>query len=181
MLILHGDNQVASRQKLTELKKNASVLEFLGSDLTLETLANVMATKSLFGQANTIVIEGLFSQRTSNLKKELIAYLLAHQTSDVIVWEGKDVTAQVKDFSQVQKFDLPKFIFNFLDRPTIAGLHQVLQTMPAEQILASLATRAHKRANLSWLKSLLDLDYRLKSGVLPYDLATGLELWCAKL
>jgi len=181
MIILHGDHQVASRQKLLDLKKDKSVLEFLGSELTLAALVNTLTTKSLFGQANTIVIEGLFSLRPSTLKKILITYLLNHLESDVIVWEPKDVSSQIKDFKQVQKFDLPKYIFAFLDNPTVSGLQQVLQTMPPEQILASLATRGYKRVDTKWLQELLTIDYQLKTGNLPYDLTTALELWCAKL
>lgn len=181
MHILHGDHQVASREKLLELKRDKSVLEFFGADLTVDKLHTVLNTKSLFGPAHTVVIESLFSQRNSTQKKDLISYLLNHLESDVIIWEPKDVSAQAKDFPEVLKFDLPKYIFSFLDNPTIPGLQQVLQTMPAEQIFASLATRAYKRANTKWLASLLDLDFKLKTGALPYDLATALELWCAKL
>ncbi len=181
MIILHGDNQVASRQALLTAKEGRPLLEFMGSDLTLEQLVNAVETNSLFGQANTVVIEGIFSQRPSTNKKSIIAYLEAHQEANIILWESKDVTSQLKNFKPAPKYDLPKYIFNFLDRPTISGLHQVLQTMPAEQILASLATRAHKRANTEWLEELLAIDYKLKTGALPYDLATALELWCAKL
>ena len=181
MLILHGDNQVASRQALLAAKEGKPILEFMGSDLTLDHLVNAVETNSLFGQANTVIIEGIFSQRPSTNKKAAVEYLEAHPDADIIIWEGKDVTTQLKNFKSVQKYDFPKYIFSFLDSPTISGLHQVLQTMPAEQILASLATRAHKRANTSWLKSLLDLDYKLKTGALPYNLAAALELWCAKL
>lgn len=175
MIILHGNNQVASRQALLAAKEGRPVLEFMGSDLSLDQLVNAVETNSLFGQANTVVIERAFA------KKEISEYLAKNQDKDIIIWEPKDVSTKVKDFKNVQKFDLPKYIFGFLDNPTISGLHQVLQTMPAEQILASLATRAHKRANTKWLQELLAIDYKIKTGVLPYDLATALELWCAKL
>lgn len=181
MQVLHGDNQVASRQKLLDLKKDKSVLEFFGADLTVDKLHSVLNTKSLFGPAHTVVIESLFSQRNSALKKDLVSYLLNHLISDVIIWEGKDVSTQVKDFSQVQKFDLPKHIFTFLDSPSLSTLHLALSTTEPEVVFASLVTRGYKRANIKWLQDLLTIDYQLKTGILPYDLATGLELWCAKL
>lgn len=181
MIILHGDNQVVSRQALLAAREGKPVLEFMGSDLSLDPLVNAVETDSLFGQANTVIIEGIFSQRVSVNKKTIVEYLESHQNSDIIIWESKDVSTQLKNFKNIQKFDLPKYIFNFLDNPTISGLHQVLQTMPAEQILASLGTRAHKRANIKWLQKLLTIDYQLKTGNLPYDLTTALELWCAKL
>lgn len=181
MLILHGDNQVASRQALLAAKEGRPILEFTGSDISLDKLVNAVETNSLFGQANTAVIEGIFSQRVSANKKTIVEYLESHQDSDILIWESKDVSSQIKNFKNIQKFDLPKYIFGFLDNPTISGLHQVLQTMPPEQILASLATRAYKRANTKWLQELLTLDYQLKTGSRPYDLTTALELWCAKL
>ncbi len=180
MLILHGDNQIASRQALLTAKEGRPILEFMGSNLSLDQLVNAVETNSLFGQANTVVIEGIFSQRVSSNKKSITEYLESHQDSDIIVWESKDISSQVKNFKNIQKFDLPKYIFSFLDNPTIPGLHQVLQTMPPEQILASLATRAYKRVNTKWLQELLVIDYKLKTGALPYDLTTALELWVAK-
>ena len=123
----------------------------------------------------------ILSLSKGRLQKEIVEYLINNQDKDIIVWEPKDLSAKVKNFKNVQKFDLPKYIFSFLDNPTVPGLHLVLQTMPAEQIMASLATRAHKRANTKWLQELLTIDYKLKTGTLPYDLTVALELWCAKL
>ncbi len=179
MLILHGDNQITSREALNSLKKDALVI----NNLSLDIIRQAVESKSLFNDIKQIVIENIFSSRPSNSKKQIIEYLLANQKENILIWESKDVTTQLKEFSPqiIKSFVLPKYIFNFLDRPTIPGLHQVLQTMPAEQILASLATRAHKQVNTKWLEELLAIDYKLKTGLLPYDLSTALELWCVKL
>lgn len=181
MIILHGDHQVLSRQFLLDLKKGKQIIEFLGSDLTLDKLSVAIETKSLFGEVNTVIIEGLFSQRNSQLKKDLINYLTKHSSDDIIIWEPKDVSSQVKDFKDVRKFDLPKHIFKFLDSPSLDNLHLSLGTMEPEIIFASLVTRAYKQQKLTWLKDLLEIEYKLKSGNLPYDLSTALELWCAKI
>ena len=175
MFILHGDDQVASRQALLTVKEGKSTLEFMGSNLTLDQLVNAVETNSLFGQANTVVIERAFA------KKEISEYLTKNQDKDIIIWEPKDVSVKVKDFKNVQKFDLPKHIFKFLDSPSLSTLHLALSTAPVEVVFASLATRAHKRANTKWLQQLLIIDYKLKTGALPYNLTTALELWCAKL
>lgn len=181
VIILHGDNQVASRQALLKAKEGKSILEFIGSNLLLNQLVNAVETNSLFGQANTVVIESIFSLRVGAAKKALTGYLESHQDSDIIVWESKDVSSQIKNFKNVQKFDLPKHIFAFLDNPTLSTLHLALSTTEPEVLFASLATRAHKRANTKWLQELLAIDYKLKTGALPYDLTTALELWCSKL
>jgi len=175
MIVLHGDNQVASRSALLAAKEGKSILEFMGSDLSLNQLVNAVETNSLFGQANTVVIERAFT------KKEIAEYLAKNQDKDIIIWEPKDVSAKVKDFKNVQKFDLPKYIFKFLDAPSLSTLRLALSATPPEVVFASLATRAYKRAHTKWLQELLTIDYKIKTGVLPYDLATALELWCAKL
>ena len=175
MLILHGDNQVASRQALLTAKEGKQILEFSGSDITVNQLHHAVSTNSLFGQTNTIVIERAFA------KKDTADYLVQNQEADIIIWEPKDVSAKVKDFKNVQKFDLSKHIFLFLDSPSLSSLHLALSTAPAEVVFASLVTRSYKRTNTKWLQELLAIDYKLKSGALPYDLATALELWCAKL
>lgn len=180
MIILHGDNQVASRQALSTIKLGKSILEFMGSDLSLDGLINAVETNSLFGQANTVIIEGIFSQRVSTNKKLIAEYLETHQNSDIIIWEPKDVSSQIKNYKNIQKFDLPKHIFDFLDNPTLSTFHLALNTTEPEVLFASLATRAYKRANTKWLQELLTLDYQLKTGSLPYDLTTALELWIAK-
>lgn len=179
MLILHGDNQIASREALNSYKKNSIVI----NELLLDSIRQAVESKSLFGDISLVIIENIFSSRPSNTKKQIIEYLLANQKENILIWESKDVTSQLKTFPGeiIKRYDLPKYIFSFLDRPTISGLHQVLQTMPPEQILASLATRAHKQVNTKWLQELLDIDYKIKTGTLPYDLSVALELWCAKL
>lgn len=179
MIILHGDNQVESRKVWIEAKKNKQVLEFDGAVLTVADLANAINTVSLFEQSNSIFIEGLFGRRVSTERKDLISYLEKHPDADITIWEGKDISTQVKDLPN-RNLELPKYIFKFLDSPTIEGLHLVLQTMPVEQILASLATRAHKQLKLDWIKSLLTIDYAQKTSQAPYDLVAALELWIAK-
>lgn len=179
MLILHGDNQTASRQAYLELKKD----EFVLGEVTVDNLRQAIESKSLFGDINQVVVENVFSSKPSNQKKMIIEYLRDHQSDTVLIWESKDVTTQLREFEvkNIKRFDFPKYIFGFLDHPTILGLHQVLQTMSSEQILASLTTRAHKQANAKWLNGLLTIDYKLKTGLFPYDLSTALELWIAKL
>lgn len=190
MLILHGDNQIASRETfITQVKlaqgDNKHIVEFAGTSFGMADLIQSVESSSLFGQTSLTILEGFFSSRPSNAKKEITSYLSAHSDSDILIWESKDVTAQLKDFSSnvIKKFDFPKHLFQFLDNPAIPSLHQTLTSLPAEMIFASLVTRMHKQlmagnyALRTKYLSLLDLEYKLKTGLLPYDLTTGLELW----
>mgnify|MGYP001565503277 CR=1 FL=1 len=186
MIILHGDNQVASRQQLTAAKQEAvkqgKQLVELGSDITIEQVVSAVESNSLFGSSNLVVIENLFSGRPSNDRKAVVAYLLA-KPGDVVVWEGKDVSAKIKEFDPqfVRRFDLPKYIFAFLDNPTPQNLRKCLETMPVEQVFASLVTRMHKRGRADYLTGLLEIDYAQKTSSAPYDLAAALEIFMVRL
>lgn len=214
MIILHGDNQVASRQQMTIAKQEAvrqgKQLVELGSELTLEQVVSAIETNSLFGSSNLVVIENLFSGRPSNDRKAVIEYLLA-KSGDVVVWEGKDVSAKIKEFDPqlVRRFDLPKYVFKFLDDLSLSSLQLSLQSAAAEQILALLAGHIHKlilvkegmsslpdwqtsklksqvsRFSLDKLtdlsRKLLQIDYAQKTSALPYDLATALEIFVVRL
>ena len=96
---------------------------------------------------------------------------------NITMWEGKDVSTLLPN----KKFDLPKYIFKFLDNPSVELLHLCLKSLPVEMLFASLVTRAHKQVKTVWIKELLQIDYKIKTGALPYDLVTALELWCTKL
>lgn len=215
MIILHGDNQVASRAQLTLAKQAAvksgkQVIELEG-DVTLDQVVTAVESNSLFGNTNTVVIENLFSGRPSNQRKAVADYLLKNISSDIVAWDGKDISTKIKEFDPlvVRRFDLPRTVFKFLDDLSLSSLELALQVTPAEQILALLAGHLHKLilvkesvANLpSWqiaklnsqvtkfslekLKQmahkLLEIDYAQKTSASPYELATGLELWVARL
>lgn len=189
MLILHGEHQVASRDQLTALRRaSLQPIEFSGSDLDPDRLIPACESKSLFGQTASVFIENLFSSRTGAAKKQIAGYLRDHPDFDVTVWEPKDVSSQLKDFPPqvVRRFDLPRHIFKFLDHPSLTTLHLALSVTPSEVVFASLVTRLHKQIasgnlqTLSRYQQLLDIDYKLKTSALPYDLATALELWLLK-
>ena len=214
MIILHGDNQVASRQHLTTLKQAATKLgkqiTELAGEVSLELLMPAAESNSLFGSSNLVVIENLFSGRPSNDRKAVISYLLA-KSGDVVVWEGKDVSGKIKDVDpqSTRRFDLPKYVFKFLDNLSITSLQLALSTAAPEQILALLASQIHKIilfkegvASLpSWQlaklkiqssrfkiqdliklnRELLEIDYAQKTSAAPYDLATALEIFVVRL
>src|SRR5262245_12828796 len=135
MLILHGDNQPASRQYFldhkTTYKSTHQLIELAGDTLTIAELTPLLQTNSLWGQANSIFMTTVFSSRPSDRKKQLVAFL--HQqpaTTLVTIWEPQDVSPALKTFpsSTIKKFDLPKHIFTFLDTLSVSTLHQALAT-----------------------------------------------------
>ena len=66
MLILHGDNLVASRQLLIEKIKpfkarNAEVVKLNGAKVDLTEIQQALESQSLFGLERLVVIVGLLS------------------------------------------------------------------------------------------------------------------------
>lgn len=177
MQIIHGENQIASRAAFIALKKNGQNLN--GDSVTLSDVISAISSPSLFGESTTLFIEGLFSARPSGRKTEIIDYLAAHNDLAIVIWEHKDVSVQLKSFDPKtsQRFDLPKMIFSFMDRPTIELLHKCLESMPVEQVFASLVTRLYKQEKSADLQKLLELDYKNKTSQLPYDMVCALEIF----
>lgn len=122
VIIIHGDNIAASRQKLThviaEAKEKGSVIVHLDAKtLTRATLESAVSAQSLFSQPTLVVIEGLFSLPVSKKRSELIAFVGAADVS-VVLWDKKEVTkTQLKNFPSAQSlvFKSSSFLFKWLE------------------------------------------------------------------
>lgn len=123
MLIFHGDDYLASRQTLnTHLDQLANsgyeVNRLEAKDITPSDLTQLLDNTNLFGNKPTPVIFGFFSLLASSNKKKLQEILVKNQKEEVILYEGKTLSAtQLKVFPQATtKLFKPKsIIFNFLD------------------------------------------------------------------
>ncbi len=215
MLILHGDHTAASRQFfLTELEsarsRRLNLVELSGQTLTLPDLEASASATTLLGETNFLVTTDLFARRPGKEKSLLVSYLKSHPGLQLIDWESKDVSAQLTTFpaSAVRKFELPKYLFKFLDRFSLDLLHQTLQVTPAELLFSLLARRLHDlilaKAGLlsgpawktdllrrqaaayspsrlqSLSRDLLLIDYAQKTSASAMDLSAALELWVIK-
>ncbi len=134
MIILHGEHELASRQKLIELTTAArqagrQVKWLDGKKLTLADLELATGSDSLFGTPITLVIEQVFAGPKSKRKDELVNWLKNQaqpagaareldNATDIILWETKTLTAtQLKPFAttNIQQFKLANAVFSWLD------------------------------------------------------------------
>jgi len=123
MIILHGENNLLSRQKLASeianfrLKTQGEVLRYEGNNLNLMDLRQSLESNSILGHTHLVVVENLFSGRTSLEKQKIIDYLKKTSPKNLIIWEEKKIDGRilVAFKGQVLKFDLDPFIFRFLD------------------------------------------------------------------
>jgi DNA polymerase III delta subunit len=161
MIILHGDQLVNSRKKLSEYLDQArqqqiKVVTLLAKKLTPAELEEKLGATSLFGDDQLTVIEELHSLPTSARKKQLIELLsnaAQDDQSQIIIWEKRSLTpTMLKKFAGATKleFKLNKLLFKWLD--TISGgknsptqqaqklksLHQVIEQESAGLVMMML-------------------------------------------
>jgi len=154
MMILHGENTILSRQKLQEeieafkFKKKGEVLRFEANNLSLIDFQQALESLSLLEENRLIILENLFSGRSSKEKNNIIAYLKKSNSVNLIIWEGKKIDGRtLSSFkSQVLRFNLPLVVFRFLDSlapgnpvQSINLFHQSLEQDPPELIFYLLS------------------------------------------
>lgn len=208
MIIIHGDDILNSRSFYLSIKKDPYI-ELNGNDLTLTVLKQNLGSTSLFGEIPVLIIENFFSRRTSTEKTKIIDFLLS-DNYQIIFYDSKDISPQLKKFKPdvIKIFDLPKYLFRFLDTFSSDLLSKTLETLEPEIVLASLAKHLHnlilvktgsldlpgwqvqkfqsqaskyslpKLINLNSL--LLAVDLAQKTSTSPLSLSQALDLWCAK-
>ena len=149
IIILHGENNFLSRQKLQEeietfkAEKKGEVLRFEGNNLSLVNLQQALESSSLINENQLVVIESLFSGRKNKQKEIILSYLKETNPENLVIWEGKKIDGRaLSSFkAQVLRFDLPLIIFRFLDSlapenipQSINLFHQSLKQDPPELV-----------------------------------------------
>jgi hypothetical protein len=131
-IILHGQNGTKSLQRLdlfiaTARKRGWEVL-----------YDEIPATKSLFGVQRLIVVRNI-----DLLNKNTIKYL-GKLDGTIIIYHDSDLPAlflnNFKD-AKIEKYELPKLIWKFLDNPSVGGLHEIIKSESPEFIFALLSRR----------------------------------------
>jgi hypothetical protein len=131
-IILHGENGTKSLERLdffiaTAKKRGWEVI-----------YDEIPATQSLFGVQMLIVVKNYIL-----LDKNTIKYL-AKLDGTIIIYHDSDLPAlflnNFKD-AKVEKYELPKLIWKFLDNPSIAGLHEIIKSESPEFIFVLLSRR----------------------------------------
>ncbi len=124
-IVLHGDNNVASRIALNEhiaqIKKTGDeeIIRLDGEKLDLTELKQALESQSLFGSERLVVIENLLSRQRSKTKDALLDYVGSQEyITQLILWEKKQATAaQLKKIKNIKQtlFKISPKIFKFLD------------------------------------------------------------------
>jgi len=121
-LILHGENIIASRQKLVTSIQNYTdkgfeLFHLEAKNLDVPTLEEKLGSTNLFGNQHGVIIEGLHSLPISARKKTLIKMLSATKTA-LILWEKRSLTpTMLKPFAgaMILEFKPTNQLFKWLD------------------------------------------------------------------
>jgi hypothetical protein len=142
LTILHGENVVASRDKLIELitqakDKNKAVERLDAKKLDLGTLETKLVKQDLFGTERIVIIEGLHSLPRSK-QKSLSIELISQSQVEIILWEKRQLTpSMLKKLStaSIFEFKLSNALFNWLDTLRGNGKNQAKQLETLHQAL----------------------------------------------
>lgn len=151
MYILHGENLILSRKRLKEMITlfKGEIIRLEGEKITLTEVKQALESKSLLSIEKLILVENIFSRRPGKEKENLLQYFKENDYKNLIIWEGKPIDGRtLKVFSKaiIEKFDISRMIFKFLDslssdnkKMSLIFLHQSLYHDAPEMISYLLA------------------------------------------
>lgn len=139
MIIIHGDNQVESRNflsKLTALQKEKEIVRIEGKEISIDRLKQELENNNLFGKEKFVVIENLLSQSSS---QPILSYLIKTRPKNLVIWENKEINSnKIRQLKAEEKlFKLPPIIFKFLDSLLPENGRQSLRLMKQAIIQSS--------------------------------------------
>ena len=86
--------------------------------------------------------DSLFSEKTVSVFENPKLYSKNLNTNDVIIlYDGNAPATLIKSLpkgTKIEKFDLPKKLFAFLDNITLSSFHDIIKTEPIELVFAML-------------------------------------------
>lgn len=146
--LIHGDQIEASRVEFNRLKtasKGKEVRTLDGRSIDGAKLTQALESESMFGGETVVCIENLFGKLGRKVKLiESLASIIKKSTSDVILWEDKEVGVTViKSLGtlDVRLYKTPAIIFQFLDRPSLSLYKQVIVSEAPELVFSMFSKR----------------------------------------
>lgn len=120
--LIHGDNIEESRKVLNALKekfKERDIRVLDGTSVDLTTVSQAVHSDSLFGKAPLVVFGNALSVLGKKVKRlEQFVEIINASRSDIILWEGKEVSTSILKYfrkADIKLFKIPVIIFQFLD------------------------------------------------------------------
>lgn len=133
IFVLHGDDIVASRKILTELKAKFvgyEQVELIGETAELSDVIQLFEANSLFGQKKLIILERFIETKDKKKLALIFNHLKKNLVHEVVFWEAKEIKKELLPFfpkqTTVSLFKENQFIFRFLESLRPGNLRQML-------------------------------------------------------
>lgn len=216
MKLVHGEDQQKSRnhfltQKDISKSRGLNLINIDGISITYPEFVTIVTSNSLFPEANIYFVENVFSRRPSKDREKIINHIFDNPGLDIWIWEPKDVSDQTKKIppGSIIRFDIPKYVYSYLDKPTLTLLDKALNYTAPEQIMSLLVRHIHNlilcksgssdlpawqadklkplagRLTMAQIldlyRQLLQIDSRQKKSDSAFNLAASLSIWTANL
>lgn len=149
--ILHGDDIVRSKLRLSELSSGINSITTLNAEKTSVTdLVQAFSSNDLFLDKKCIVVEKFLKLPKSEMEKLQLLLDSMDSSTSVILWHNTELSKlALGKFKKatVEVFLLPKLFFTFLDNLTPQTIKLELDTlsrmqnMEAEQIFYAMVKR----------------------------------------
>jgi hypothetical protein len=158
MRLIHGDNQVKSRQRLAMITKafKGEVVRF-NDQVDLTSLKQALESQTFWGGERLVVIEGWPSKIVVDYGKNF---------SNLVIWVGKKIDGRKLGGvtqSQVELYKISPVIFTFLDTLKAETFRQTLRQEAVELVFFLLARRVR------YLIMTKDLGGQGLIGVVPFE------------
>lgn len=123
LILIHGDDVVASRKKLAEIieqNRDSQLVRLNGKSLDEELFVTTALSSSLFSEKKLIIIESLLNDLRTKAKQMLVAKVtdptIPHS---IVVWEDKLIekktSAKYLPAAKEFAFPYPQELFRFLE------------------------------------------------------------------
>lgn len=163
-VVLHGDNQVESRKRLSLLisqarKKGIEIVKVDGETAVKGDFMLLSRSQSLLAEEMLVVSENFFSGNKKSL--EITGEIVKNAGTVFVFWEEKTLSPAIlkklpKDF-EIEGFKIPSSVFKFLDsilpkntREMLNFYHQALKQSTPEFLLIMAARQLRL---LIWAKT----------------------------
>lgn len=158
--VLHGEDTVASREKLQEFLKNtANVFNFDLDKASDIDIFNAFEAKSLFINKKVIILQGIKSTRIKLFLVKILFFANSKDT-DIVLWHQESLDKRLLEKlvgAKVSIFSLPKYLFPFLDdivpgngSASFVTFQNLKAQIPAELIFYHLVKRIRVLLMLSF-------------------------------
>lgn len=133
-IILHGENIVASRNALHEIrnKHRGETVILSGKTVSLGDLKQATESLSILSDNRLVIIENLYGRPSKKELTQFLSYLTTFKTEfNIVLWEAKEITAaslrKIPSSWEIKSFTLPKVMFAFLESISPVNNQQMLK------------------------------------------------------